>query len=113
MKNPTLTEWTEKEFKAYLFMYCALADHIEVREEREHILKLIDKEEFFSILKELEEDSDAQGLKKIANHVKKAEYTAAQSQRLVTEVLALFMADGKFHRLEKGMFKTIHRVLTT
>ena len=112
MKKTTLTQWTDKEFKAYLFMYCALADHIEVREERNHILSLVDRDEFFGILEEIEEDSDAQGLKKIKKHVKNANYTAEQSQRLVTEVLALFMADGKFHRLEKGMYKTLHRILT-
>jgi len=112
MKETALTKWTNKEFKAYLFMYCALADHIEVREERDHILSLVGKDEFFSILKEIEEDSDKQGLKKISAYVKQAEFTPKQSQRLLTEVLALFMADGKFHRLEKGMYKTLQRVLT-
>jgi len=113
MKNTTLTTWNDKEFKAYLFLFCALADHIEVKEERDHILSLVDREEFYAVHMEIEEDTDADSFKKIKEYVAKSSFTKRQKQRLTTEVMALFMADGKFHRLEKGMFKTLQKIFIT
>ena len=111
MENIATSIWTLKEFKAYLYLYCALADHVEVKEERDHILTIIDKADFFSVHKELEEDTDKDSLAKIEAYTKQADLSKEVTKEILQEIMDLFLADGKFHRLEKGLFKKLQRIL--
>ncbi len=109
MKNST-TNWTENEFKAYLFLYAANADYIISDTEKDIIEELIDKKHYHKLYAELAHDNDIQSIEKIEFNLKKFNYTKSEKERLLKELKDLFLSDGEFNQLEKIMFHFLERI---
>lgn len=105
------TNWTRKEFKAYLMLNCANADYIETEEEKELILSKVDKDTYKRIHKEFDNDNDYIRLQKIAKTAKRFGYSKDKVDVLLDNMKQLFMQDHKFDSFEEYMYRGLKRIL--
>jgi len=110
MKDIT-TNWTKKELKAYILLYCAFADFVENDYEKESILSIVDKDIYKKMHKEFDADNDFQRIQKIQYSLHALEYSKKNIAKLEEEIMELFLSDGKFDLLEKNMNRVIKRIL--
>lgn len=105
------TNWTKKEFKAYVFLYAAQINFIETKEEQKLIMSKIGEKVYNSIHNEIVHDSDFDRVKKIENYLKSNSFSQEDKQKLIKEVKEVFFADGSVDFLEKNVFQFLKRVL--
>jgi DNA-dependent RNA polymerase auxiliary subunit epsilon len=105
------TNWSKKEFLAYLLLYVAQSDFVESPEEQALIKTKIGKEKYESIHLELDADNDFQSLQKIVQFVKSNNYSEDEIDKLVEEIMELFKSDGAFTILEKNMLRGLEKLL--
>lgn len=106
------TNWTRAEFKAYLLTYAAKADYIETREEKAIIKKLVSKDDYRKIHREIDGDNDYQSLQKIMHNLEKFNYSKEELDILIEDIKKLFMSDGKYDVLEQNMLFSLKRLLS-
>jgi uncharacterized protein YlbG (UPF0298 family) len=105
------TNWSKKELSAYILMYCANANFQETSEELEIVRSKVDSDSLKVIRKEFNEDNDYQSIQKIQSTVERLGYNWSQLDDLISEIKALFLADGTFDAIEKSMFIGLRNLL--
>jgi len=105
------TDWTKKEFKAYLLLYAAQADFNISPEEKEIILSKIDRKTYKKIMKELKADNDYQSIQKIQENIEKHNYSHKFLENLLNDIKEVFFADGSFDILERNMLMFLNKIL--
>ena len=106
------TNWTKTELSAYVLLYCANVNFTETSEELELVRSKVDSDSLSSIRKEFKNDNDYQSVQKIQSTVQRLGYNWSQIDNLISEIKALFLADGKFDAIEKSMFTGLRKLLT-
>lgn len=106
-----VTNWSREELHAYILLYCAHADFVVTIEEKEYIQNLAGKEEYRSIKKEFEEDTDYQQIQKIQSTITRFEYSKEEINRLFEDIKTLFMVDGHMHIQEQNIFRGLQHLL--
>lgn len=102
------TNWNKKEFKAYVLLYCSMANYTEDNAERGVIVDKVGRDNFNHIHEEIEKDNDYTRIQKITAANKRLEYNHEQ---LVADMKEVFFADGNFDEVEKGLFLMLKRVV--
>lgn len=105
------TDWTKQEFKAYLLSYAANANFFESDEEKETILKMVSKDTYKKVHRELEHDNDYQAIQKILYNLDKFHYSKEELHRLVEDINNLFNADGHHDILEDNMLRALSKLI--
>ncbi len=104
--------WTLKDFKAYLFIYCSFADHLQVPAERNYAIEKVGKKRFLEIHNEIEGHTDDVSINKIRKYVQHHKLTDQFINELLDEVKGIFLIDGEFHKLEKRLFGSLQNIFT-
>ena len=102
--------WNFDDFKAYLFIYCTFADHMQVKEERMLAIKKVGMEKFKKLHQQIENDTDDISINKIRRFVKKNSITKDDAKKLMFDVKDMFLSDGEFHKLEKRLYGSLERI---
>lgn len=105
------TNWSRKELRAYILLYCANANFVKTEEEIEQIKSKIDKKLYKSISKEFGDDNDYRSLQKIEGTIKRLDYDKNQIDALIEEIKSLFHADGNYDQIEKTLFFGLKKLL--
>jgi len=108
--DTTETNWSQNEFKTYLFLYAANADYIVTETEEDIIKELVDIKHYHKLYAELKNDSDFQSIQKVIFNLKKFNYSKDDIENLLLELKELFLSDGKFNHLEKIMLKNLEKI---
>lgn len=108
--NDLQPNWTDKELKAYLLLYCAHADFNESENEKALIISKVGKDNYQHIHDEIEQDNDYVRIQKIKNSVQQHNYSDEQIERLIVEMKELFKADGE-DVLEQNLLIGLKHVL--
>lgn len=107
----TVENWSYEDFKAYLFIYCSFADHLEVNKEREIAIQKIGKEKYNTFHAIIEKDTDDLGINKIRKYVRLNKISKQKANELLSDVKDMFLSDGVFHKLEKRLYASLERIL--
>lgn len=105
------TDWTKREFKAYLLAYAAHANFFESEEEKEYIHKIVSDKQYDLIHRELAKDNDYRSIQKILYNLEKYNYTKDQIHELVHDIQELFMADGEYDLLESNFLMMLKKLI--
>ena len=109
-KIMTTKTWNFDDFKAYLFIYCTFADHMQVKEERNLAIKKVGLETFNKLHAQIEEDTDDISINKIRRFIKKYNLTKSDAKNLMLDVKDMFLSDGEFHKLERRLYGSLERI---
>ncbi len=107
MKQP---DWNIEDFKAYLFIYCSFADHLEVLSERNYAIEKVGKEKFNEMHKEIEAHTDDVSINRIRRYIQHHQLTDSFVTELLEEVEDIFLVDGEFHKLEKRLYNSLQHI---
>ncbi len=103
--------WSDKEFKAYLLLYCAHADFVEKESEQELIKSKVSVATYQKIHDEFDGDSDFQKAEKINVYIQSHELSEEQINNLIQEIIGMFESDGEFSIEEQGILIGLKRFL--
>ncbi len=106
------TDWTHQELKAYMLLYCANADFIISKEEKEFIKNKVGAEEYKRIHREFEEDNDYQRIQKINAAIERLNYSKEEIDEAFQSIKDLFLADGETDILEENIYRGLKHLLT-
>lgn len=109
--NPSSTNWNKNDLKAYILLYCANADLLVKEEELAYINRQVKDAKYDSIRKEFDNDNDYQSITKIEEAINHLGYSKSQIEDLITDIKALFLADGKFDNMEQAIFRNLKHIL--
>ena len=109
--NEFITNWTREELKAYILLYCANANFIETKEEKDFIKEKVGKEKYKKIHKEFEGDNDYQQIQKIQHTVDRFDYSKQEISILFENIKKMFLADGTEDILEKNIYRGLQHLL--
>lgn len=104
------TNWKKDELEAYLLFYCANADFVETKEERDIIHEKISDEVFTKIHLEFIKDNDYKRIQKIIDTVERLELSKEEIDKFFKEMENLFEADGKFDMQERELYIGLKRI---
>ena len=110
-KKEMNTNWTKKEFKAYILLYAAQADYSISSEEKEVILSKVDKQTYKKIKNELKKDNDFQSIEKIQASMNIHNYSKGFLDLLINDIKEVFFSDDSFDILERNMLMFLKKVL--
>jgi hypothetical protein len=105
------TNWTKKEFKAYLMLYASDANFFQSEEERELIQTMLSDQTYKTVHREIEKDNDYQRIQKILDNIEKHEYSKEDLNALIADVKRVFDADGQVDTLEENMLRALKHLL--
>ncbi|MCR9174112.1 MAG: hypothetical protein NXI10_16550 [bacterium] len=105
------TNWTRKEFKAYLMMYAANANFFESEEEKELIHQIVSDATYKEIHREFDGDNDYQSIQKILYNIDKFDYSKKDLSKLMADIQRVFNADGKVDTLERNMLLALKHLV--
>ena len=105
--NEITSNWTKEEFKAYLLLYAAFADHVETEDEKAFILSRVDNVTYENIHKEFDADNDYRSIQKLLQAAKKYNYSINDIELLMEDIKALFMHDGIYTSYEHNLLTTL------
>lgn len=105
------TNWTHKELKAYMLLYCAHADFIVSREEKDYIKSKVGAEEYEKIHYEFEKDNDYQQIQKINAAIERFDYSKEEIDEAFQSIKDLFLSDGEMDILEKNIYMGLKHLL--
>jgi hypothetical protein len=111
MSNLFATNWTKKEFKAYVLLYAAHANFFETEEEKEIILSLVDPLLYKEIHRELDRDNDYQSIQKILYNFEKYNYSKESLHLLIEDIELVFDADRHHDVLEDNFLIGLKKLL--
>lgn len=104
------TNWTKDELKTYLLIFCANADFTESKAEIEFIKSSTDGEHFNKMHEEFSQDNDYISIQKLRLGFERHDYSNADIDKILSEVKALFRADGSIDVLEKNLLISLKRI---
>ena len=102
-------EWTKQEFLAYVLLFAAHADIQFKKEEKDHILSIVEPEVYEKMLAEFSKDNGYVRVQKIIIYQKLHDHFSTEN--IVEEMEKLFLSDSYFHRLEQYTLSNVRRLL--
>lgn len=105
------TNWTKKEFLAYLLIYCMQVDAVEQESEIAFIRNKVGDEVYNEIYKEFSVDKDYTSISKIQNAFKELNFDVQEKGQIITDIKEIFKIDGSFDMIEKGVMSVLNRIL--
>ncbi|MFK8060916.1 MAG: hypothetical protein AB8B78_12605 [Polaribacter sp.] len=105
------TDWSKKEFLAYVLLYAAHCNHFETKEEENFILSLVDKKTFHKIHTEVVVDSDEDNLNKIQYYLNDNKFNQQEKEALLRDIKNVFFADGSVDVIEKKVFAILKKII--
>ncbi len=111
MTEEFTTNWTREELKAYILMYCAYANFIETKAEKEFIKSKVGEEKYKKVHKEFDQDNDYQRIQKIQATVARFDYSRNEIDRLFHNIKKMFLEDGEIDILEENIYRGLQHLL--
>lgn len=105
------TNWTREELKAYILLYCAYANFVETKAEKEFIKSKVGEEKYRQVHKEFDQDNDYQRIQKIQHTVTRYDYSKSEINRLFENIKKMFLADGSIDILEENIYRGLQHLL--
>lgn len=105
------TIWSREELKAYILMYCANANFIETKAEKEYIKAKVGDEKYKKTHKEFDQDNDYQRIQKIQAGVTRFDYSKNEIDRLFQDIKKMFLEDGEIDILEENIYRGLQHLL--
>lgn len=105
------TNWTREELKAYILLYCAYANFIETKAEKEFIKSKVGEEKYREVHQEFDQDNDYQRIQKIQHTVFRYNYSKSEIDRLFENIKKMFLSDGPIDILEKNIYRGLQHLL--
>lgn len=105
------TNWSEEELKVYIMIYCANADFLELKAEKDFIISKFKGNSFERIHDEFDKDNDNQSIQKIRLALEKYGYLKDGADRLFREMKELFLSDGKYDASEQNLFRGLSHII--
>lgn len=102
-KKEYQTDWSRDELKAYVLLYCAHADIVESKAEKNMIIDKVGEEKYEVIHKEFDKDNDYQSIQKIQSTLDRFDYSKGEIEELFEEIKELFLADGEYETMERNI----------
>lgn len=109
--NTVNTNWTKKELKAYILLYCAHADFVDSPEEMKFIQTKVSKADFQKVHNEFESDSDFDRIRKIQSGLALHQYDQHQLDQLLADIQSVFFADGHYTPLEHNLLRALKHLM--
>mgnify|MGYP000179817875 CR=1 FL=1 len=106
-----MSNWTKKEFLAYVLLYAAHCNFIETKEEKNYILTRINETIFNKIHNEIVIDSNEKSLNKIQQYILDNNITQSEKEALIKEIKNVFFADGYVDNIEKNVFTMLKKII--
>ncbi len=107
----TQTNWTKKEFQAYLLIYCMHADWDEKDAEKSFIRERVGSAIYDKAHQEFNMDSDYERASKIQASFHALNYGAEEKEVLLSEIKEIFGTDGNFDAVEKSIEVMLGKLL--
>lgn len=105
------TDWTHEELKGYMLLYCAHANFIVSKEEKEYIKSKVGEEKYKKIRDEFEEDNDYQQIQKINSTIERLQYSKEEIDEAFQSIKSLFLSDGEMDILEQNIYRGLKHLL--
>jgi len=106
-----ITNWNRTELEAFILIFAANADFVEVEEEKAFILSRIDQGVYDKMHKEFDEDNDYERIQKIMSTFTRLDINGAERDALIQKLKELIMSDGKLDLLEENMMRLLKRLV--
>ncbi|MBN1340811.1 MAG: hypothetical protein JXA03_15895 [Bacteroidales bacterium] len=107
----SIEQWSKEDFLAYVLIYAAYADFEINPQEREFILKKVERDEFDKILKIYRKHSDIEKAETVrllaARYCKDLE----DKCQIRKDIIKLFFADKDYTIMEKNFFIVIKKIM--
>ena len=100
-------DWTEYEFRAYLFLYAADSNFEYNAEEKSFIESKFDLKTLEKIKSETDDLDDFQRSQIISDYIKIKKYKQKKLNRMLDDVKEVYLSDGKFDQYEQSIFKML------
>ncbi|HKK40725.1 MAG TPA: hypothetical protein VJ949_14985 [Cryomorphaceae bacterium] len=100
-----------KDFLTYLLLFATHADFECDADERNYILSKVDEETLNRVDKIFQKQNDIQRLDRIRAYLKQGNYSEAELDGLIKEVVAVCHADGDYSTMEQNLMIWLKRIL--
>ena len=104
-------DWTDNEFRAYLFLYAADSNFEYNAEEKSFIESKFDTEILKNIKEQTDDLNDYQRSQIITEYIKISNYNQDELDDMLRQVKEVFQIDGKFDQYEKSIFKMLKKIM--
>ena len=105
--------WSEKEFRAYLFLYAADSNFEYNAAEKSLIESKIDSKTIESIKSATDDLDDFQRSKIITDYIKLKNIKQKKLDQMLNEIKEVYNADGRFDQYEQSIFKMLTKQMKT
>lgn len=105
------TDWSHEELKGYMLLYCAHADFIVSKEEKDFIKSRVGEEKYRKIRKEFDEDNDYQQIQKINAAIERFDYSKDEIDEAFQSIKKLFLSDGEMDIHEQNIYRGLKQLL--
>jgi hypothetical protein len=105
------TNWSRQELTAYILMYCAQANFIETKPEKEYIKAKVGEDKYKKVHREFDQDNDYQRIQKIEHTIDRFDYSKQEIDRLFGDIKKLFLSDGYIDNLEENIYRGLKHLL--
>lgn len=105
------TDWTHQELKAYMLLYCAHADFIVTKTEKEYIKSKVSNVDYQRIRNEFDDDNDYQRIQKINAAIERFDYSKEEIDEAFQSIKKLFLSDGEMDILERNIYRGLKHLL--
>ena len=105
--------WSEKEFRAYLFIYAADSNFEYNNEEKSFIESKIGSKTIESIKSETDDLNDFQRSKIITDYIKLKNIKQKKLDQMLNEIKEVYLVDGRFDQYEQSVFKMLTKKMKT
>ena len=105
--------WSEKEFRAYLFIYAADSNFEYNNEEKSFIESKIDLKMIESIKSDTDDLDDFQRLKIITDYIKLKNINKIKLDKMLDEIKQVYLIDGRFDQYEQSIFRMLAKKMKT
>ncbi len=112
MKNIDIP-YSKEESKAFILFYCAQIDFTLSREELEYMKSKTNLKNITKACKEICRSNDYQIIQRIQLLVHKYWRMEDDRNRLLRDIKALFLTDGKCNQLERNLYRGLYQLFAS
>ena len=109
MKNVDIP-YSKEESKAFILFYCAQIDFTLSREELEYMTSKTTLKNITKACKEICRSNDFQIIQRIQLLVHKYWRMEDDKKRLLKDIKALFLTDGKCNQIERNLYRGLNQL---
>ena len=104
-------DWTENEFRAYLFLYAADSNFEYHAAEKSFIESKFDSEILKKIKEQTDDLNDYQRSQIITEYIKINDYSQEQLDDMLKQLKEVYQVDGKFDQYEQSIFNMLTKIM--